>query len=237
MASTSRPTLMLLPGLLCDDAAFTEAAKLLAADADVQIPSFFGFDSIIKMAEHVLDVAPQRFSIAGFSMGGRVAFQVARMAPERLERFCVFDTAAGPAAEGEPAKRQILVDLGYASGMRAVADAWLPPMLHPDRLSDAAFMQPLIDMVCRATPEIFARQINALLTRPDARPVLPTIKCPSLVMCGLQDAWSPPSSAKAMADAIPGAELKLIDHSGHFLPTEQPQAFAAAIRDWLTIAA
>jgi pimeloyl-ACP methyl ester carboxylesterase len=228
-----KPTLMLLPGLLCDDYTFAACRKHLDDAADVIVPNFLGFDSIVAMAESVLAQAPQRFSLAGFSMGGRVAFQVVRMAPERVERFCVFDTGAPPAGEGEPAKRQILIDLAHQKGMAAVAESWLPPMVHPDRVKDEAFMRPLLDMVERVSPDVFEKQIKALLTRPDARPVLPTIRCPSLVLCGAQDAWSPPEQAKEIADAIPGAELKIIDNSGHFLPTEQPEAFAAALRDWL----
>jgi pimeloyl-ACP methyl ester carboxylesterase len=201
--------------------------------ADVVVPCFHGFDSIAAMAESVLAQAPSRFSVAGFSMGGRVAFQIAQVAPERLERFCVLDTGAAPAAPGEPEKRRQLVDLAYRNGMAAVAEAWLPQMVHPNRVKDAAFMRPLADMVCRATPEILARQVHALLTRPDAMPVLPTIHCPALVVHGAQDASISAAVHASIAAAIPGAELKTIDHSGHFLPVEQPEAFADALRDWL----
>ena len=231
----TRPHLMLLPGLLCDASSFTAARAELESVADVQVPNFFGFDSILSMAEHVLEQAPAKFSIAGFSMGGRVAFQVARLAPERIERFCVFDTGAPPAGPDEPAKRQILVDLAYNEGMRAVADSWLPPMLHPDRRADEAFKAPLVETICSVTPEIFEKQIRALLGRPDARPVLPTIHVPSLVLVGAQDEWSPIAVTKAIADAIPNCRFEVVEGAGHFLPTEKPQEFARILKEWLAV--
>lgn len=229
----NRPVLYMLPGLLCDETVFAPQIAGLSDSVDVRCPNFLGMDSLVDMAQHVLDIAPQRFSIAGFSMGGRVAFQIMAMAPERIERFCAFDTGAGPKAEGEEIKRQTIVDLAYREGMGALAAAWLPPMLHPARRVDPAFMEPLTAMVLRATPEMHERQIRALVNRPDARPVLPTISCPTLIACGREDEWSPVAQHEAMAAAIPGARLEVFENCGHFLPVEQPEAFNAALRDWM----
>jgi pimeloyl-ACP methyl ester carboxylesterase len=230
-----RPVLYMLPGLLCDETVFAPQVAGLSDAIDVRVPNFLGMDSLIDMAQHVLDIAPQRFSIAGFSMGGRVAFQIMAMAPERIERFCAFDTAVGPKAEGEEISRQTVVDLAWREGMGALAAAWLPPMLHPDRRADPAFMAPLTAMVLRASPEIHERQIRALVNRPDARPVLKTISCPTLIACGRQDEWSPVALHETMAAAIPGARLEVFNHCGHFLPLEQPEGFNAALRDWMKL--
>jgi len=234
---SAKPVLYMLPGLLCDETVFAPQINGLADAVDVRAPRFLGFDSLTDMARHVLEIAPERFSIAGFSMGGRVAFEIMRLAPQRVERFCAFDTGAGPKAQGEDAKRQAVIDLAYREGMGALAAAWLPPMIHPDRRKDAAFMQPLIDMVLRANPELHERQIRALVNRPDARPVLPTIRCPALIACGRDDEWSPVAQHEAMAEAIPGARLAVFDHCGHFLPVEQPQAFNDALRAWMALPA
>jgi pimeloyl-ACP methyl ester carboxylesterase len=231
----NRPVLYMLPGLLCDETVFAPQVAGLLDAIDVRVANFLGMDSLTDMAEHVLDIAPHRFSIAGFSMGGRVAFQIMAMAPERIERFCAFDTGVGPKAEGEEIKRQAIVDLAYREGMGALAAAWLPPMLHPARRIDAAFMEPLTAMVLRATPEIHEKQIRALVNRPDARPVLPTISCPTLIACGRQDEWSPVAQHEAMAAAIPGARLEVFENCGHFLPVEQPEAFNAALLDWMRL--
>ncbi len=230
---SAKPVLYMLPGLLCDETVFKPQMEGLADAIDVRVPRFLGFDSLTDMARHVLEIAPPRFSIAGFSMGGRVAFEIMRLAPERIERFCAFDTGAGPKAEGEDAKRQAVIDLAWREGMGALAAAWLPPMLHPRRRADAAFMAPLTAMVLRATPELHERQIRALVNRHDARPVLPTIACPALIACGREDDWSPVAQHEQMAAAIPGAQLVVFDDCGHFLPVEQPEPFNRALRAWM----
>ena len=231
----SRPVLYLLPGLLCDETVFAPQAEALSDVCEVRIPEFRGLDSLAGMAQRVLDDAPARFSVAGFSMGGRVAFQLAAMALGRFERFCAFDTGAGPLAPGELEKRQAVIDLAWREGMEALAAAWLPPMLHEKRRKDPAFVEPLTAMILRSTPEQHEKQIRALINRPDARPVLSTIKCPTLIACGRQDGFSPPDQHEAIAAAIPGARLVVVEESGHFLPLEQPDAFNKALREWINI--
>jgi pimeloyl-ACP methyl ester carboxylesterase len=185
------------------------------------------------MAEKVFDHAPDKFSVCGFSMGGRVALRMMAMAPRRIERLCLLDTAASAAAPDEATKRHQLVELAYDRGMKALSDVWLPPMLHPDHRKDPAIAGPLTEMVCRATPGIFAGQIRALLGRPDATPLLPKIKCPTLVAVGRQDEWSNVAIHQEMAAAIPGARLEIIEDSGHFTPVEQPAVLTAALRRWM----
>jgi pimeloyl-ACP methyl ester carboxylesterase len=226
---SARKSLVLLPGLLCDAATFEPQIAALSESCDIQVADFFGYDSLKRMAEHVLEIAPARFVLAGFSMGGRVALEVMRLAPERVTGLAIFDTGTNARQPGEEAKRQILVDLANTEGMKALAHRWLPPMLHPDRLSDAAFVERLMAMVGRATPEIHAAQIRALLDRPDAGPVLPTIRCPTVVLCGRDDVWSPPEQHVAIAAQIPGAELVVAEHCGHFLPVEAPLILNAAL--------
>lgn len=232
----NRPVLYLLPGLLCDETVFAPQVAALTDVCEISIPSFRGFDSFDAMANEVLATAPPRFSLAGFSMGGRVAFHIARSALDRIERFCAFDTGVVPASQAELPKRKALVDLANKDGMAALAAAWLPPMLHEARRGDAAFMAPLKDMVLNFTPEDHEKQIRALINRPDMRPVLSKITCPTLIACGAQDGFSPPADHEAIASAIPGARLIVIEGSGHFLPIEQPALFNKALREWLNIA-
>jgi pimeloyl-ACP methyl ester carboxylesterase len=233
----NRPVLYLLPGLLCDETVFAPQMAALADACEIRIPSFRGLDSFDAMANAVLETAPPTFSMAGFSMGGRVAFHIARTALNRIERFCAFDTGVVPASEAELPKRQALVDLANKDGMAALVAAWLPPMLHEARRDDAAFTAPLKEMVLRFTPQDHEKQVRALINRPDMRPVLPTITCPTLIACGAQDGFSPPSDHEVIAAAIPGAKLVIIEGSGHFLPVEQPALFNEALRAWMNIAA
>jgi len=105
--------------------------------------------------------------------------------------------------------------------------------VHPDRLRDTQFMRPLIDMVCRATPEIYQGQVNALLSRPDFRPVLPKISCPTLITCGRDDQWSPPAQHEEIAASIAGAKLAIIENSAHMTTVEAPDAVSTLLRNWM----
>ncbi|HEY0526771.1 MAG TPA: alpha/beta hydrolase [Stellaceae bacterium] len=232
---SERPALFLLPGLLCDRSVWTYQEQALSRDADVTVANFYGFDSLGGMAQSVLEQAPERFAVAGHSMGGRVALEIVRRAPERVARLAVLDTGTHPKRPGEAEKRQVLVDLARREGMEALARQWLPPMVHPDRLNDAPMMRALTEMVCRATPEIFERQVRALLGRPDFGPLLPTIKCPTLVACGRQDAWSPLDQHEAIAAAIPSATLAVIEDSGHMTTVEAPAAVTGFLQAWLRV--
>lgn len=229
----ARETLFLLPGLLCDAFTFEAQRSALAGDYDVRVLDFFGLDSMLSMAEKVFAAAPEKFSVCGFSMGGRVALQMMRMAPERIRRLCLLDTHVGAAGPREPAARRPLVDLARERGMKALAEAWAPPMVHPARRGDPQFMGPLFAMVRRATPEIFAGQIRALLGRPDATPLLPTFRLPVYVVVGRQDEWSTLASHEEFARLIPGAKLRVIEDSGHFTPLEQPEALTAILREMM----
>jgi pimeloyl-ACP methyl ester carboxylesterase len=202
--------------------------------ADVVIPDFRFVRSISAMAQLALDAAPARFSIAGHSMGGRVALEVCRMAPGRVERLALLDTGVHPPAPDETAKRQALIDLARSEGMAALAARWLPPMLHPDHL---ALLDSLTHMVQRATPATFANQQQALLDRPDARTVLSGIRCPTLVLCGREDRWSPVSQHEQIAASIPESTLVIVENCGHMAPMEQPGAVTNALVEWLGIPA
>lgn len=228
-----KPALILLPGLLCDASVWSAQITALADIADIHTPDFLGQDNLTSMAQRVLNDAPQRFSVAGHSMGARVALEIIRLAPERVTRLALLDTGIHPPIPGEPEKRQVLVDLANTEGMAALAAAWLPPMVHPDRLQDRAFMAGLTAMVERATPEIYAGQIRALLNRPDAAPGLARITCPVLIGVGRQDAWSPPAQHEAMARALPHATYVVFEDSGHMAQMEAPEAVNAALRRWL----
>ena len=228
-----RETLLLLPGLLCDSFTFERQRDALSPEIDVVVPLFWGLARLEDMAELALDSAVGPLAVLGFSMGGRVAMEMWRQAPDRIARIALMDTGTHGAREGEAAQRQVLVDLAYQQGMAALAAKWLPPMVHPDRAEDPALMAPLTDMVCRATPEIHEKQIQALLHRPDAGPLLPSMTVPAHVIVGRQDAWSTLPQHEAMARSIPHARLSVIEESGHFVPVEQPDALNAVIRDFL----
>lgn len=226
------PDLVLLPGLLCDRASWAHQVTGLSDLADVMVGELYGFDSIGAMAASVLAKAPERFALAGHSMGARVALDIMRQAPDRVSHLALLDTGIHPRQPGEEDKRGALVELARREGMAALAARWLPPMVHPNGV-DPAIMAEMVDMVCRATPDIFAGQQRALLDRPDAAAGLGAITCPVLVGVGRQDVWSPLAQHETIAAGIAGATLVVFEDSGHMAPMEQPGAVTAAMRAWL----
>lgn len=230
---SERPKIILLPGLLCDAWIWSAQSRALEPHADVFVADLSQHDSIEGMARSALALTEGPVTVIGHSMGARVAMETARLAPERIERLGLIDTGIHPRRDGEEVNRQVLVDLAFAEGMGALAERWLPPMVHEARAGDRALMEPLKDMVMRATPEQHRRQIRALLNRPDARTYLAAITCPTLVMVGRQDRWSPPAQHEEMACLIPNAELVVIESSGHMTLVEQPEQVSGALLRWL----
>ena len=231
-------TLMLLPGLNCDAAVWASQVSALQGQARCVVPAWGLRDSLTAMAQQVLAEAPtERFSLAGHSMGGRVALELMRLAPQRVERLALLDTgthplAAGEAGEKERAGRMALLRIAQQQGMRVMAQEWARGMVHPDRIGGPVFDE-VLAMFDRGSAAQYAAQIHALLTRPDAAPLLPGITCPTLVLTGRQDAWSGPAQHEAMAAAISNAQLVIVEDSGHMTTMEQPLAVSAALAAWL----
>jgi pimeloyl-ACP methyl ester carboxylesterase len=230
--------LLLLPGLVCDRAVWEPVLPALGRRATCHIPSYGTIDSIPGMAAHVLAQAPARFHLAGHSMGGRVALEIMRTAPDRVEALALLDTgyqarAAGPAGEAEAAGRQALVDLARREGMLAMGRQWLTGMVWPPRLAEAPLVDAIADMVARHPVAVFEAQVRALLNRPDATELLPRIACPTLVACGREDRWSPFDRHEAIARAIPGARLVGFDDCAHMAMMERPEVVAASLAAWL----
>jgi pimeloyl-ACP methyl ester carboxylesterase len=233
---------LLLPGLACDGAVWKHQARHVSEVVSVGVADYGLSDSLKKMAEAVLRRAPARFALAGHSMGGRVAFEIIRRAPQRVKGLALLDTAfrsfvPGEAGERERAERMRLVELARSKGMRGMARDWVQNMVHPSRLSDEVLIESILDMLGRKSPEIFSRQIKALLERPDATPVLSTIRCPTLVLCGREDSWSLPATHKQIASRIPKSQLVIIEHCGHMAPMERPKQVTEALLAWLEVVA
>lgn len=230
-----KPTLYLLPGLLCDARVWAHQAEHLAELADIRIPDFSRMDSLDAMADAVLKDAPESFCLAGHSMGGRVALQILHRAPERIDKLALLDTGTHAVKPGEAEKRQLLIDLAESEGMAALAQAWAPPMVHPDRHKDGTLMNAIYAMVESYSVAGFKRQIKALLNRPDALPFLAHAPRGTLVLCGREDAWSPPEQHEVIVNALPDRPaLTIIEKSGHMSTMERPAAVTSAMRGWLS---
>ena len=192
-----------------------------------------GHDSIVAMAEAVLGWAPPRFALAGHSMGGRVAFQVYRLAPERVTKIAVLNTGSDARNDTEEPGRRKLLAIARTQGMRAMAVEWLKGMLPPYRQQDTPLVEEIIQMFERKSPDLFEIQMLALLGRPNASPLLPHILCPALVLTGQDDTWSPPARHLQMAQSIRRSELVIVPKCGHMSTMERPDEVTAAMREWL----
>lgn len=230
---SDQATLVLISGLLSDEVVWRPAAEAFAAARPVVVTGLQSGDSFGEMARAALAATPGPLYVAGHSMGARVALEMVRLAPGRVAKLALIDTGVHPLQPGEAEKRQVLLDLAAAEGMAALAERWLPPMVHADRLGDDALMGALGDMVRRADTAMFNRQVQAMLARPDAEAVLAATACPVLLAVGRQDAWSPLSQHEEMRAQLKDARLVVIEEAGHFAPLEQPGAMIEALRMWI----
>ena len=236
MAATP-PALILVPGLLCDERLWRHQVEGLADLTNlagrVLIPDVTGRDSVAGMARGILEAAPERFSLAGLSMGGYVSLEVVRQAPERVEALALLDTSARADTPEQTEARLALVGLARAGRFDEVWRLLLPKVVHPDRVEDPGIRPVVREMAHAVGPEGFERQERAIISRPDSRPDLPAISCPTLVLCGRDDALTPPHLHEELAEGIPGARLCQIDRCGHLSTLERPEAVTRAMRAWL----
>lgn len=233
MVAIMKQTLLLLSGLLCDEGFWTDIPRRLSAAADVCVVSFRGFASIPDMARHVLELAPQRFALAGHSMGGRVALEVVRAQPERVTGLALLNTAVHAVRDGEPQSRGHLLRIAREHGMSALAAEWLPPMLGGDAARAAYAMTLMTAMIQRWSADDYAAQLSAMLNRPEAMSVLRSISIPTLLLSGADDVWSPVSQQHSIRRRIPHATLFEVHGAGHMAPLERPDSVAIALREWL----
>jgi len=229
----TKPVLLLLPGLMCDAAVWRAQIRAFGADFDVRVADFSALDSFDAMAEAALALADGPFALAGHSMGGRVAMQVAAMAPERVQRLALLDTGAHLPTPGEAESRLGLVAIGERDGVEAVIRTWLPPMLAPSHRQDAPLWDEIAAMQRRAGVETLKRQQKALLNRRDGFAQLDTIKVPTAFITGALDGWSPPEQHREMQAHVPGSTLTVIEDCGHMAPMEAPDQVNQAFAEWL----
>lgn len=225
--------LVLLPGLLCDAALWRHQSESLADLADIRVADVTRDDQVAAAAARVLATAPDEFALAGLSLGGYVAFEILRQAPDRVRRLAL----VGSSARADPPEkfrlRQDLITLAGTGEFRGVTPRLLPRLIHPERLGDAALAETILSMAERVGRDAFLRQERLAMMRPDSRHDLALIHCPTLVVCGRQDALTPLEESVEMAEKLPRGTLIIIEECGHLAPLERPQAVSALFRYWL----
>jgi pimeloyl-ACP methyl ester carboxylesterase len=230
---TAKTNLVLVPGLLCTRALWEPQIAALADIADCSVADHTRHDTMAGIARSILAAAPPSFALAGLSMGGYVACEIVAQAPERVERLALLDTGYRPDTPERSAARRDLVAAAEREGVQRAQQLLMPVLIHPARLSDRPLVDAILQMAVDTGLEAFKRQEEAIIGRPDYGPLLATIRCPTLVLVGREDALTPVQQHRDIAAAIPGAELEIVPDSGHLSPLERPEAVSRALRAWL----
>ncbi len=227
--------LILLPGLLCDAALWEPQLDDLADIADFFVADLTEQETMKDMAAAVLRDAPwKEFALAGLSMGGYVAQEIMRQAPRRVKKLALLDTRARPEEPQETERRHQFIKLAQSErGFTPVTTRLLPLLLHPSRVKEQALVQVIREMAERTGVEAYVRQQTAIIGRPDFRPDLAKITCPTLVLCGRQDQLTPLSDSELIAATIPGAKLVVVEECGHMSTLERPEVVNEVMREWL----
>jgi pimeloyl-ACP methyl ester carboxylesterase len=222
--------LLFLPGLICDARIF---APQFAAFPESRAVDGYGLaNSLEAMARVALEQAPESFDLFGHSMGGRVALEVYRLAPNRVRRLALSSSGVHSLGVNETTNRRVLQALGHDEGFPALVGTWLPPMV-AEANRDKPIYGEMRQMCLDAGQATFDAQIEALLGRPEQESLLAEIRCPTLVITGERDAWSPPAQHAAIAARIADSSLVIVEGAGHMLPLEAPDAVNQAIAAWL----
>lgn len=227
--------LIMIPGLLCTEVLWRDQVADLGDIAEITVTdAHLRHDDIGAIAGDILAAAPPSFALAGLSFGGYVAFEIMRQAPDRVQRLALLDTTAREDDSERLAQRRDMLELAKKGSFRGMTDRLLPEFVHPDRLADVALINDIKSMSQSVGSEAYFRQQAAIMGRPDSRPTMADIRCPTLVLVGRQDSRTPLAMAEEMHAGIAGSRLVVIEDCGHLATMEQPAAVNAALRDWLT---
>jgi pimeloyl-ACP methyl ester carboxylesterase len=225
--------ILLVPGLAGSPRIYAPVAPAMWRLGPVTVANHIRDDNMGAIARRILAEAPPRFALAGHSMGGYIAFEIMRQAPQRVAKLALINTQARPDTPEATARRRGLIARAKGDEYRAVLDELFPGFVHPSRREDGALRKLVHDMGDDIGAGAFVRQQTAIISRPDSRPTLASIKCPTLVLTGDEDNTIPNSLSKEMADGIPGAKLVILPDCGHLPQVEQPQAASDALVEWL----
>jgi pimeloyl-ACP methyl ester carboxylesterase len=224
---------VLIPGLLASARLFAEQIPHLWSSAPVMVADHPRADSMAGLARSVLAAAPPRFALAGFSMGGYLAFEIVRQAGARVARLALLDTAATPDTPEQSAGRRVQMELAAAGRLEEVAATLFTRLVHATRREDATLRETCQRMAAEVGAEGYRRQQSANIGRADSRATLGQIRVPTLVLVGDEDPITPPERAAEMAGGIAGARLVRVPRCGHLSPLERPREVTQALLEWL----
>jgi pimeloyl-ACP methyl ester carboxylesterase len=232
--SSSEPLpVVLVPGLNCSARLYAGQIPALWQFGSVTVADQRHDDSMAAMARRILAAAPPRFALAGLSMGGYIAFEVIRQAADRVAKLALLDTGARAEVPERTEARRPLIELARQGRVAEITDDQFPLLVHRKRHSDQVLKAVVRAMNEDTGAEAYIRQQEAVMSRPDSRPSLGAIDCPTLVLVGDEDELTPPELAREMANGVRGARLVIVPESGHLSTLEQPQAVTEALVEWM----
>lgn len=233
-----KPTLVLVPGVICDHRLWEPVRPGLEQVAHVQVTeAHFKYPTLEEIAEAVLANAPERFALAGLSFGGYIAMEIMRRAPERVDRLALLNTSARTDTPERRAERERMVKQAQVGRFVGVTSRLAGQFVHPDRAGETDLIETIQAMAQNVGRDGYIMQQRAILERPDARPGLGAISCPTLIVVGRQDSRTPVALHEEMHALIPGSQLVVIENCGHLSPMERPDEVVAAMTAWLRRAA
>jgi len=225
--------ILLVPGLVSSSRIYGPVVPDLWRFGPVTVANHIRDGHMALIARRILAEAPPRFALAGHSMGGYIAFEIMRQAPERVARLALLNTQARPDTPEATARRRGMMARAKGGEYRAVLDELFSGFVHPSRREDASLRQLVHDMGGDVGVEGFVRQQEAIISRPDSRPILAAIKCPTLVLSGDEDNTIPNALSVEMANNLHNAKLVILPNCGHLPQVEQSEATADALAEWL----
>jgi pimeloyl-ACP methyl ester carboxylesterase len=225
--------ILLVPGLLSSPRVFAHVVPALWRFGPVTVANHIRDDNMGAIARRILAEAPPRFALAGHSMGGHIAFEIMRQAPDRVAKLALISTTARADPPEATERRRSQMQRATSGHYHAMLNDIFPLLVHPSRQGDALLLRLLHDMGDDVGVEGFIRQQTAIIARVDSRPSLAWIKCPTLVLTADEDKLAPNALSKEMAEGIHGAKLVMLQNCGHLPQLEQPEATAAALVEWL----
>src|SRR6202166_3753352 len=234
MSDAAALPIVLIPGLTCSARLYAEQIPALWHFGPVTIADHTRDDSMAAIARRILAAAPPRFALAGLSMGVYIAFEIMRQAAGRVAKLALLDTGARGDTPEQTERRKVVIALANSGRYADVTDIAFPVYVHRNRHNDEALKRIVRTMAEETGPEAFLRQQRAIIGRPDSRPGLGAITCPTLVLVGEGDEATPPELAREIAAGISGSRLVMIPDSGHLSTLERPQAVTAALVEWMT---
>jgi pimeloyl-ACP methyl ester carboxylesterase len=225
--------IVLVPGLNCSARLYAEQVPALWGCGPVTIADHRRDDSVGAIAARILATAAPRFALVGLSMGGYIAFAIMRQAPERVARLALLDTSARPDTAEQSERRHSMIALAESGRFAEASDLLFPVFVHRDRHGDEALRRIVRTMAEETGPDAFVRQQKAIMSRPDCRPLLKSIRCPTLVLVGDGDTLTPPVLSEEIAAGIAGARLVRVPDCGHLSTLERPEPVNRALVEWL----